>query len=75
MSLLSSSASGHHLLCISVCSQCFHINLNHPEAACGSDPGCTMQFFLQQKFLILGSVLCTVEAGCPLCFRAVISKM
>ena len=60
MSLLSSCVSGHHLLGISVHNWCFHINLNHPEAACGSDPGCTVQFFLQKKFLILGSVLCTL---------------
>ena len=52
------------ILCISAVNRCFSINLNHPEAACASDPGCPVQFVLQEKFLILGSVLCTVEAGC-----------
>ena len=77
MSLLSSPVSGDHPLCISVVNRCFYINLNHPKAAIqkGLILAALCSFFLQEKFLILGSVLCTVEAGCLLCFRAVISKM
>lgn len=53
----------------------YHVNLNRPEAACTADPCSPVQFVLQQKLLVLGSVLCAVEPGCPFCFRGVVSRM